>query len=353
VDRGFATEGLVAMRVTPDPAEYPDRDARDRFVRELGERLAAIPGVRVSATNQVPLSGSNSTTTYAAERLDREPEEANVIISVGLPNYLSLMEIPLLSGRGFASTDARDAPHVGIVNEAMARSLWPGESALGKRLRPNEESPWVEVIGVAANVQHQGLAIEVEPKLYVPAPQNRRSTTSWVLRIEGDVAAASDLARVAVASVSPTTPVRTVQILEETISDAVAVPRFRTLFVAGLAGLAAVLALLGVYGVVAFSVTQRTREIGVRMALGARSTGVVREVLGSGLRLALAGVGAGLVIAWPAGRMIDDFLFGIAPTDPLTYVTIALAVTAVSGLAAYLPARRAAHVDPIRVLSGD
>ena len=351
VDRGFATEGLVVVTVAPDPIEYAEREDRERFVRELRARFEAIPGVAVSAVSQVPLAGGFWTATYFAERLDSEPERISVLLTAGLENYLDLMEIPVLAGRGFTPTDTRDAPPVGIVNEAMAQVLWPGTDPLGKRVRSYGAAHWVEIIGVARNVQHQGLMIDTEPKLYLPAEQSARLLDDWVLRIRGDVGATIDLARSAVSAQSPTTPVRSVQILEETISASAAVPRFRTFFVVGLSAAAAVLALLGVYGVMTFAVTQRTKEIAVRMALGANVDGLVRGVVGSGLKLAAAGVAAGLLIAWPAAGRLEAFLFGVGPTDVIIYVTIGLGVTAVSGLAAYLPARRAATVDPVSVLN--
>ncbi len=354
VDRGFATEGLVVVSVAPDPIEYAEREDRERFVRELRARFEAIPGVAVSAVSQVPLAGSFFTTTYFLERLDGEPERTRVLLTVGLENYLDLMEIPVLAGRGFTPTDTRDAPPVGIVNEVMAQVLWPGTDALGKRVRSGDDAPWVEIVGVARNVHHLGLTIDIEPKLYLPAEQSARlMVDDWVLRTRGGVGATIDLARSAVSAQSPTTPARSVQILEETISASAAVPRFRTFFVVGLSAAAAVLALLGVYGVMTFAVTQRTKEIAVRMALGANVDGLVRGVVGSGLKLAATGVAAGLLIAWPAAGRLEAFLFGVSPTDVIIYVTIGLGVTAVSGLAAYLPARRAATVDPVSVLNSE
>jgi len=353
VDRGFTTEGLVVVTVAPDPSEYPEGEGRERFVRELRARFDAIPGVTASAVNQVPLRGSFLTTTYFAERLESEPESVTVLISVGLENYLDLMEIPVLAGRGFTATDARDAPPVGIVNEAMAQALWPGTDALGKRVRSDDDAPWVEIIGVARNVRHQGLMTDAQPKLYLPAQQSARPMNYWVLRVRGDVGETIDLARHAVSTQSPATPTRSVQILEESISASVAVPRLRMFFVVGLSAFASVLALLGVYGVVTFAVTQRRKEIGVRMALGANVDGVVRGVVGSGLKLAAAGVAAGLLIAWPAAGRFEAFLFGVGATDVTIYLTIGLSVTAVSGLAAYLPARRAATVDPVSVLNSE
>jgi len=352
-DRGFETEGVAVMITVPDPIEYPEREDRDRFVRALRDRLESIPGVDATATNQVPLTRSSSTTTYYVERPDGEDEETNVLITVALENYHDVLRIPLVAGRSFRRDDTDDVSPVAIVNQAMADRYWPGASPIGRRLRPRRDGPWTEVVGVVGNVRHQGLDVEPEPKLYVPATQSARATTRWVLRVQGDMAAALDLARREVTALSPSTPVREVQVLEESISSSVAVPRFRTLLVASLAVLAGALALIGLYGVVTFAVTQRFREIGVRMALGADAAGVVRNEVVSGVRLAIIGVAAGLAVAWSASDVLGDFLFGVRPTDPATYAVIAVVVTAVSGAAVWLPARKAASVDPVTVLNSE
>jgi len=234
----------------------------------------------------------------------------------------------------------------------MAARLWPGESPLGKRLRDGSDSPWITVVGGARNVRHQGLGVEVEPKLYVPAWQSS-PPEQWVLRVRGDAAAILILARQAVAAVSPSTPIRDEQVLEERIASSVAVPRFRTFFVIGLATLAGTLALIGVFGVVALGVTQRTREIGVRMALGAHSGEVVRDVLASGIRLAGSGVVLGLAIAIPVALAVRRFLFHVEPLDPVIYLAIAVGLVAVTCAASWLPAHRAANVDPVSVLNSE
>jgi len=353
VDRGFATESLVMMTVTPDPIAYPVEPDQDRFVRELRSELEDIPGVEISATNQVPLGGSMSSTTYLIERLDGEDEEASFVISVVLENYFDVMRIPVVEGRRFETTDLLDAPTVAIVSERLAETMWPGESALGKRMRPSVDDDWTTVVGVAQDVRHSDLAVEAEAKIYVPVWQNHRHPSDWVLRVQGDPASVIALAREAVAKVSPSTPVRSAGALEERISSSVAVPRFRTLFVVGLAAMAGLLALLGVYGVMTFSVMQRTREIGVRMALGARSQDVVRQVVGRGLGLAGAGIVVGALITLALADTIREFTYGVEATDPRILVGLAAAVAFVSAAAAYLPARRAAAVDPMSVLKSD
>lgn len=353
VDRGFDTEGLLAMTVVPEPAAYPTGQDRQRFLRELRDQLVEIPGVEVSATSQVPLSGSTSSKTFQVEHDGGELQDATILYSVILENYFDVMEIPLVQGRPFGAGDAAGAPLVGVVNEALADRIWPGESALGKRLRDDKDQPWITVVGVVRNVRHQGLRVPAEPKLYVSAWQAEQYPRRWVMRVRGDMPSVLALARVAVAQVSPATPVRGEDVLNERISASVAVPRFVTLFVVGLALLAGALALLGVFGVVALTVAQRTREVGVRMALGARRAAVVWSVVGWGARLAGAGVILGIVIALPASSVVRGFLFEVEPTDPWIYLGIAVGLVVVTCVASWLPARRAASVDPSTVLNSE
>ena len=353
VDRGFDAGGLVQMSAYPNPEAHPEREDRDRFLHEVADRLRGIPGVRVTAANQVPLTGSMSTTTYEVEQPDGEIAEVNVVISVILDDYFSVMSIPLVTGRDFTLRDDAEAPHVAIANRAMATSLWGEESAIGKRLRPSGSDAWTTIIGVAGDVLHQGLDVATEPKLYVPTAQNRRYPGHWILRADGDLAAVTELARDAISQASPSTPVSWTQTIEDAVAESVSVPRFRMLFAVGLSALAAVLALIGVYGVVTFAVGQRTREIGVRMALGAERSGVVREVVGSGARMALTGVAIGLLATLASSRLLSEFLFQVDPTDPVTLTFTAIAVIAVSSAASWIPARRAATIDPVTVLNSE
>jgi putative ABC transport system permease protein len=353
VDRGFDTEGLVSLTVVPDPATYPEKEDRARFTSELGERLAALPGVRASATNQVPLTGSISSSGFEIERSDGTLDEGSILIEVVLPGYLDVMGIPLLEGRPIQDSDLPDGPPVAVVNQELADRYFPGESALGRHLRDEPEDAWITVIGVAANVRHQGLHLRAEPKVYVPSAQSGRTLSHWVMRVQGDLEGAVGLARSAVAAVSPSTPVSRVQVLDDVIARSVAVPRFRTLFVVGLATMATLLSLLGIYGVVAFAVSQRTRELAVRVALGAASGQLLRRTLASGLRVSLTGVALGGAAAWPIIRYLDGFLFEVEPGEPRTWVAAVVLVTGVALLASWIPARRASRVDPVSVLSAE
>jgi len=353
VERGFSSEGLVTLTAIPNPVDFPERIDADRFRSELQGRLESIPGVRVSRTNQIPLSGSNSTTSYYADGDGGEQIETNVMISIVGENYFDLMEIALVEGRGFNGTEDSEGDLVAVANRALVERIWPGESAIGKYLRADEDDPPTTIIGIANNVRHQGLGTAAEPKLYVPASQNHRGADQWLLRVQGEPGAVIELARQAVTAVSSSTPVRGAEILEERIAASVAVPRFRTIFVVGLAVMATVLALLGVYGVITFSVSQRTRELAVRMAIGAHPRDVIGRTISSGLKLAVGGIGLGLLIAWQASRLVESFLFEVEAVNPVTYLAVASAIAFVSVLASWLPARRAASVDPAAVLNGE
>jgi predicted permease len=355
VERGFATEGLVAMRLEPDPGGDRSLEEEQELVRTLTTRLVELPGVRASAVNHLPLSGQRSATTVFIERPGAEPEIVReTLLTVVLDSYLDVVEIPVIAGRTFERGDAVGGPPVAIVSETMARRYWPGETVLGRRLRTfDDTTASLEVIGVAADVRHQGLDVAIAPTVYLPASQSRREINELVLRVRGDIEDAVASARAVIASSSPTTPVTRVTILDEAIGDSVAVPRFRTMLVVGLAGLAAVLALLGVYGVVSFVVAQRTKEIGVRMALGAHPLDEIRRVVGGGFKLGVAGAVLGLGIAWSAADAVAGFLFEITATDAPTYMSVVVGVLALVCVAAYVPARRAAIVDPIEALRPD
>lgn len=353
-DRGFATEGLAIMSVSPDVSEYETEEAsseaRTAFTLEMRERLRALRGVRVSGSNQVPLSGSISSTSYDIELVDGTVEEdANLLITVAFPDYLDVMGIPVLDGRALDEQDVAGAQPVAVVNQSLVDAYWPGASAIGRRIGDVEGDEWLTVVGVVGNVRHQSLTEPAQPKIYVPAAQSGRAIDQWVLRAT-DPAAALSRARRVVTELSPTTPVRWEVILDERIAQSVALPRFRTAFVVGLAGLATVLALLGVYGVVAFSVSQRTREVALRMALGARQGEVVAATLTSGLKLCAGGLVLGLLIAVASSRVLESFLYDLPTMDPVTYVGVTLVVAAIGVMAGYVPARRASRVDPMKVL---
>ena len=349
VERGFETQGLAAMWVKPTRDTYRNRD---QFSEAMRARLEQIPGVRATAMNHLPLSGLSAGTNFYLDR-GGEDEQINAILSIGQDNYFDVMGVPIVAGRGFKPGDTRNAPRIAVVNQTLARRCWPDGNAIGQRFRTGDDpKAWVEVVGIAGDIRHKELAAPIEPTVHLPATQAEREINEWVLRFRGNPAQVLQRAREVVAGVSPL-PVSRTLILEDAIGLSVAIPRFRTYFIVGLAGLAAVLALLGMYGVLAFSVAQRTREIGVRMALGAQAGEVVRAVIGSGMKLALVGAGIGLAVAWSGAGLLSAFLFDVAPRHVATYAGAVAGVLVISYVAAYLPARRAAGVNPVSALKDE
>ena len=352
VERGFETEGLAALWIRPDPAIRGSPTGEEEFQARLEEELERIPGVQATIANSLPLSGLSSATGITVRRPDRDPLEVSALLGVVRPDFHETVGIPILQGRAFGPLDDRDSEPVAIINAVAAREFWPDQSPLGQRLGV-DGARGIMVVGVAADVRHQGLALPVEPTVYVPAAQTDRVTWEWILRVSGNPADVARAAREAVARISPETPVTRVLILDDAVARSVALPRFRTLFVLGLAGLAALLALLGVYATLTHSVTARLKEIGVRMALGAARGRVTRDVVASGLRLVLGGAAAGVAMSLAGARVLQGFLFDLSPVDPATYGGIVLLVLLVGTAAAYVPARRAASVDPVSVLNAE
>jgi putative ABC transport system permease protein len=266
------------------------------------------------------------------------------------------MRIRLIEGRTIDDTDRADGPPVVVINEGMARRFWPNQSAVGKRFRRGsleENRPWQTVVGIVADVKE---ALDTVPGLqgYWPHSQSPWARDlALVVRTSGDPLALVNAIRAEVRSVDPEIPIVSTGTMQQLVVESVAEPRFRTMIVLSFASVACLLALVGIYGVMAFVVAERTHEIGLRMALGAEESGVLRHVLGQGLKLTVAGLAIGVVGAIAATRVIRAMLFGVGATDPVTYGVVVLALGAVALLACYVPARRASRVDPLVALRAD
>jgi putative ABC transport system permease protein len=260
------------------------------------------------------------------------------------------MGIPLSKGRDFSDRDTGDAPRVGIVNEAMARRYWPDEDPIGKRLKIEEGDPWMEIVGVAANVKHFGLDSQARTELYVPYLVDPWPFMTIVVRGGSGSAAVANAMRNEVWAVDKDLPVPDIRTMEQLLSDSVARRRFNMLLLGIFGGVALLLAAVGIYGVMSYSVTQRTHEIGIRMALGARQSDVLKLVVGQGMVLALVGVGIGLAAAFALTRLLTSLLFAVGTTDPATFVIIPILLAGVALAACLVPARRAMKVDPITSL---
>jgi predicted permease len=356
-DGGFNAERVLTFQLSLPAVKYPDQNHIVPLLRNALERLRAIPGVQSAGIGEtVPMGGEGESTvirfTDHLETNQKELPFANyTIIS---PGYLSSVGTPLLRGRDFSEADTADSLPVAIVNATMEKKYWPGRSALGEHVGPGSTRfPLLTIVGVVADVKHTSLREQSAPEMYVlytqkqwPSMLNMRVA----LRTKTDPASVTQSVREAIRAVDPDLPLAKVATLTTLVSDSLSQPRFAMVLLASFGLLALLLASIGMYGVISYSVMQRTQEIGIRIALGAERHNVLGMVLRQGARLALIGIGVGLVGAFAATRAIGGFLYGIEATDPLTFVAVSLLLIAIGLLACYLPARRATRVDPIVAL---
>jgi predicted permease len=356
VDPGFRTDGVLTFRFSFSPQEYPDDAGKVQLVRRLSERLAALPGVeRLAAVSHIPLSPVETAGDLRLEGQAPDPERGNPRTSwrMATPGYFETLDIPLLAGRVFQETDTAEAPGVVVLEGRLARRLYPEQDPLGHRLallRFDGTEDWRTVIGVVADVRQQSLTSETGDQLYVPYDQFPFGLVNFVLRAGVAPEALTPEVRRAVAEIDPDLPVLDLQPLREYVETALSEHRFHALLFGIFAAVALVLAVAGVYGVMAYSVAQRTREIGLRVALGADRPDILRLVVRQGLRLAGLGVVVGLAGALGLVRWIESLLFGVRGTDVATYLVAGLVVCALAWLASYLPARRAVRVEPAAAL---
>ena len=360
VPPGFQPDHLLVADIPLSPTAYAKPQDRYQFFDRLVERAKSLPGVRsAAAASFLPVSGGGSIIHFNIT--GHPPKSPHEFVAAGYrtitPNYLETLGVPLLQGRFFTRGDNEKSPAVVIINATMAHTFFPNENPLGKRLQlgalPEQEVPTMEIVGVVGDV-HFGLGTDPQAEMYLPYRQADLLLPvfqlSVILRTAGDPALQTSALRSALAEIDPNQPLVKVRTMEDNMATTVAQPRFRTWLIGILAMLALVLAAVGVYGVMSYTVTQRTSEIGVRVALGAQPKDVFRIIVGEGLRLALFGVGVGLVAALVLTRLLQSFLFGISAYDPLTFIAVSLLLTLVAVAASYFPARRATRVDPMIAL---
>ena len=357
VDPGFRAENLLAMKIALPQTRYADKQHRTIFFDELLRRVGALPGVASAAVaTDLPLTSTGNSVGVSIEgRADPAPDRVPIVITrVVSPEYFKTMSIPLLQGRVFSEGDKANAPPVIVISEATARYFWPGESALGKHLkigRSTSSNPWLTVVGVVKDVRQYELVIEPKPQMYLPYQQGEFfEPRALVVHTNFDPLSLAATVRQTVWDIDKDQPVSDITSMEEIVSDSVARQRFSMLLLGVFAGLALVLAAVGIYGVMSYSVAQQTREIGIRMALGAQRSDVLKMTVGHGLRLVLTGVAIGLLAAFILTRVMSTLLFGVSPTDPVTFVSIAIVLIGSAMLASYIPALRATRVDPMFAL---
>jgi putative ABC transport system permease protein len=359
LDPGFSSDSRLVANITLPQGKYPDGTRITAFYDALAERLQAMPGVEAAGlVSELPLGGSNSSSNYTIEgedetASDQRPNANRRSVSAG---YFKAMGMHLLKGRALTERDTASAPAVAVINETFARRF-PGGDALGRRLRLGagraSQNPWMEIVGIVADVRHQALDQVPREEMYLPYAQRPRGEMMIVLNARGDAETLSGALRSEVRSVDPDQPIASIQPMETIVGFSLAPRRASLTLLGAFAGIAMLLAAIGLYGLIAYSVTQRTQEIGVRMALGARARDVLVMVLCQGLSLAAAGVAAGLLAALLLSRLMTGLLYGVGAADPWTFVVVPLVLALVAVLASVLPARRAARVDPMAALRSE
>jgi putative ABC transport system permease protein len=365
LDPGFRSEHVMTLSlVTPTTQRFVDFNRRTELFDRILERVRTLPGVRAAAfTSAVPLTwtggGMIGTMPFTPEGVALERGVDRPEDRVITPDYFEALRIPLHRGRFFAENDGPNAPLVAIVNETMARAYWPNQDAVDKRFKfgpAAAPTPWIRIVGVVGDVRQMGLDRPPRPEMYFPYKQGRGNymvMQDLVVRTSGTLTGLGDALRHLVWSIAPDQPVSNVRSMSELVHQDIAPRRIRAYLLGGLAGIALALACVGIYGVMSQVVAQRTHEIGIRAALGATAYDIVRSILGRGARLTLLGVGIGLAGAAGSGRLIAGLLFGVSPTDPLTFAAAALLLAAVALLACYIPAQRATKIDPVVALRSE
>jgi putative ABC transport system permease protein len=354
VDRGFESDGVLTMRLTLPRDRYPG-DAAGAFFDRLSERLAALPGVRaVSAASQFPPMGTFDTQFSLEGKQFESKTLPTSLITVATPAYFETLRIPLRSGRLLAPADRLDSPPVAMVNQAFATRYLAGSDPLGQRLAigsPDRKRPWTTIVGVVADHRNIGLTQSPRPEIYIPV----RQQTAWnqlfmLVRSETPPTALLPTVRQTVSAVDPEQPVYLTQTMDEALAAASFQQRLSAVLLAIFAGVALVLAAIGIYGVMSYTVTARTQEMGVRLAIGAQRRDVMWLVLGQVLRLAAIGLGIGLATLLVARSMLEGLLYGVRPLDPTTIAIVTVTLAVVALVSAWAPASRAASVDPIEAL---
>lgn len=355
VDPGFNPNNLLTMRISLPERKYDtDPKVMDFFSRSLAQ-LRALPGVAaVGAINTLPFAGPHSGTSLEIEGQPKPPPGQNLTtgICVTDASYFQAMQIPLKRGRLFTEQEAKETRHVVLVNEAFVRKNFAGQDPLGKRvtIAMKDEDVPTEIIGIVGDTKHLGLDTETEAMAYWPQPELVYSSMTLVIRTHGEASSLAPAARNVIRSIDPQQPIGELSTMESLLAKSIARSRFNAILLAIFSLVALVMAAVGIYGVMSYSVQQRTHEIGLRMALGAQQSDVLRLVVKQGITLGLIGVGVGLLASLGLMRLIANLLFEVPATDPRTFAAVASSLFLITLIACYVPARRATKVDPLVAL---
>ena len=355
IDPGFNSDNLLVMRVAIPPGKYEEVEASAQFYRQIIDQVKTTPGVQgAAAVLSIPLRGDefNLGRGVIAEGRPQTGEEQRSSFYIPItPDYFQVLQIPLKAGRGFNDQDNLQSPKVVIINEKFARELWPNEDPIGKRLHIWRDEKFMrEVVGVVGETKIS-LDKDTDFQMYIPVAQDPNwGALSLVARTTGEPAATAGAVREAIRSVDKSIPIYNVRTMDDVVAQSAAPRRLPTLLLSVFAGIAMLMAMLGIYGITSYYVTQRTHEIGVRMALGAQIVDVLKLVLRRAMLLAVVGVGVGMVGALAVTRYMTSLLFGVKPIDVITFAGVALVLIAVAAIASLVPARRAAKIDPLVAL---
>jgi putative ABC transport system permease protein len=356
VNQGFSPESLLTMRIALPDSKYATPAQLAAFYDQALQKLAAIPGAQaVTSASGIPFGHSLSTQMLNIEGSppinpsDRKTATSEVIS----PNYFRLMHIPLREGREFGESDGADSPRVAIISQSLAQRYWPGQSPLGRRIKVgtyDSENPWMTVIGVVGDVKYEWTDLGPPAELYRPYRQSPRDYCTFVLRSNGNPMALAAAARGQIASIDPDQPIFDVKPMDRVIMETIMGIAYVAVMMAVIGVMALILSSAGIFGVMAYSVSERTHEIGVRMALGAQARDVMRMILGRGILLAAAGLLIGLPVSMALARLLSSLIFGVSAADVVTFAGASIVLGGVALLACYLPARRATRVDPMVAL---
>lgn len=350
VDPGFRSEQILTARISQIESRCAKPPQCVAFYDGVLEKVRTLPGVEDAAIiNDLPLGGKSTTIPMSIEGYvvnpgDAPPEGQLFVVT---PGYIEMMGIPIMNGRGFADADRANPAGVAIVNQSLAQHFWPDQNPIGKQIKPFFPKQWWTVVGVVADVELQGITKDPGFQLYVPYGQfGTRGAMNLAVRTTGDPAMVAQNLRSVVASVDQNVPVSNIKGMEEVVSSSMSAPRSTMWLFITFALLALVLGVVGLYSLISYSVSWRTQEIGIRMALGAQPHDIAMLVLRQGFFLTMIGIGVGLVAAFAVTRILGSLLYQVSPTDPVTFVGVALLLVAVGLLASYMPSRRASQVDP-------
>jgi predicted permease len=351
VDPGFNPKNTLVMRMSlPQEDLYNGPPGHPLFCRDLDEHVSAIPGVlAVGAVGHLPMQGDAGRSFAVEGQPDPGPgHRPGAHYSVACPNYFKTLGVPLLAGREFTHQDTVAAPGVVVVNQTMAKKYWPKGNPVGTRIL--EDGSWLTVVGVVGDVRHWGLDNDSEPQFFRPYTQAAWPVMSVVVRTVGSPMTFMPSINKAMRAVEPERPVSGFDTMENVVEDSVGSRRFPTLLLSSFALLALILASVGIVGVVSYSVAQRTHEIGIRMALGARAVDVLKLMVSGSMKWVVIGIAAGVAGSLGLTRLLGTLLYGVKPSNPLVLGTVTLLLTGIGLLASYIPARRAAKVDPMIAL---